>query len=390
MSAFLEGIDMSALLDDVERVRRIDRDGMCAILAKFPEHCEAAINLAKDLQIPQRVRISDSRVLRYGVPKQIVIAGMGGSAIGGNLLKDWLRASLLIPVEVCRGYTLPAYVDEETLVFATSYSGNTEETLSCLLEAVERQCMVIGISSNGVLQEFSEKLGLPLVAIPGGYPPRSAVPYIFFSLVAALDALGILPSMGGEIEEALAVLKEVREEITPERPLSDNLAKKIAIGLQGSIPLISGFGFYGSVARRMKTQFNENSKTPTTIELFPELRHNTVVGWARQRNLTKKFGVVLIRDKGEPPEIRKMIEVTKERIFNAGAAAVVEIWSRGRGKLARMLSTLYVGDFASVYLGILYGVNPTPTESIDELKKHLITVDIEGTLRRKLARLLED
>jgi len=323
------------------------------------------------------------------VPEQIVIVGMGGSAIGGSLLKDWLRASLPIPVEVCRGYTLPAYADEETLVLATSYSGNTEETLSCLLEAVERQCMVIGITSNGVLREFSEKLGLPLVTVPGGYPPRSAVPYIFFALVKVLDTLGILPSMGGEIEEAIAVLKEVREEIRPERPLSNNLAKKIAVGLQGSIPLISGFGFHESVARRMKTQFNENSKTPTTIELFPELRHNTVVGWAGQRSLTKKFGVLLIRDKGEPPEIRRMIEVTKERIFNDGAATVLEIWSRGRGKLARMLSTLYVGDFASVYLGILYGVNPTPTENIDELKRHMFTVDTEGALKRKFAKLLE-
>jgi glucose/mannose-6-phosphate isomerase len=380
---------MSALLDDVERMRRIDRDGMCDILAKLPEHCEAAIDEAKDLQIPQTVRISGRWVLRYGVPEQIVIVGMGGSAIGGSLLKDWLRASLPIPVEVCRGYTLPAYADEETLVLATSYSGNTEETLSCLLEAVERQCMVIGITSNGVLREFSEKLGLPLVTVPGGYPPRSAVPYIFFSLVKVLDTLGILPSMGGEIEEAIAVLKEVREEIRPERPLSNNLAKKIAVGLQGSIPLISGFGFHESVARRMKTQFNENSKTPTTIELFPELRHNTVVGWAGQRSLTKKFGVLLIRDKGEPPEIRRMIEVTKERIFNDGAATVLEIWSRGRGKLARMLSTLYVGDFASVYLGILYGVNPTPTENIDELKRHMFTVDTEGALKRKFAKLLE-
>ncbi len=389
MTKSLEGIVVSALLDDVERMRRIDRDGMCDILAKLPEHSEAAIDQAKDLQIPQRVRISDRRVLRYGVPKQIVIAGMGGSAIGGSLLKNWLRASLPIPVEVCREYTLPVYADEETLVLATSYSGNTEETLSCLLEAVERRCMVIGISSNGVLQEFSEKLGLPLVTVPGGYPPRSAVPYLFFSLVKILDALGILPSIGGEIEEAIAVLKEVREEIIPERPLADNLAKQIAISVRGSIPLIAGFGFYEGVARRMKTQFNENSKTPTAIELFPELRHNTVVGWAGRRSLMKRFGVLLIRDKEEPPEIRKMIEVTKDRIFNDSAAAVVEIWSRGRGKLARILSTLYIGDFASIYLGILYRVDPTPTENIDELKSHLMTVDTEGVLRRKVARLLE-
>jgi glucose/mannose-6-phosphate isomerase len=380
---------MRVLLDDVDRMREIDREGMCVILMALPEHCEEALDAAKALRIPRQVRLSGRRVIRYRAPDQIVIAGMGGSGIGGSLFKDWLRASLSIPVEVCRGYTLPAYADEDTLVIASSYSGNTEETLSCWLEAVERRCMVIGITSNGVLREFSETLGLPLVTAPGGYPPRSAIPYLFFPLVTALDALGVLPAIEGEIEEAVAVLKAVRADIRPEQPLAENPAKRIARDLHGSIPLITGFGVFESVARRMKTQFNENSKTPATVELFPELRHNTVVGWAGRRSLRKPFGVLLLRDSAEPPEIRKLIEATRDQIFRDGAAAVVEVWARGRGTLARMLSTLYVGDFASVYLGILYGVDPTPTKNIDELKKHLITVDTEGALRRRLTRLLE-
>ena len=178
-------------------------------------------------------------------------------------------------------------------------------------------------------------------------------------------------------------------EIKPEQPFSNNLAKKIASSLQGAIPLIAGFGFYESVALRLKTQFNENSKTPSVIELFPELRHNTVVGWSGPQELTKKFGVLLIRDREEPPEIRKMIEITKEQIFNDSAATVSEIWSRGHGKLARMLSTLYIGDFASVYLSILYGVNPTPTKNIDELKKHLTICNTMGVMRKKFTKLLE-
>ncbi len=380
---------MRALLDDVDRMQRIDRDGMCAILLELPEHCERALELATALRVPGLVRLAAGRVLRYRAPDQVVIAGMGGSAIGGSLFKDWLRATLPMPVEICRGYTLPAYADAETLVVATSYSGNTEETLSCWLEAVERGCMVLGITSNGLLREFSERLGLPLVTVPEGYPPRSAVPYLFFPLITALRALGVLPAMEEEIAEAIAVLKAVRAEIRPEQPTAENLAKQIAGRVQGSIPLITGFGILESVARRLKTQFNENSKTSAVVELFPELRHNAVVGWAGRRSQLKRFGVLLLRDRAEPPEIRKMVEATRDQIFGNGAATVVEVWSRGEGALARMLSTLYVGDFASVYLGILTGVDPTPTENIEELKKYLITVDTVGALRQRFTRLLE-
>jgi len=293
-----------------------------------------------------------------------------------------------IPVEVCRDYSLPAYVDEETLVFATSYSGNTEETLSCFLEAVEKECMTIAVTSDGILQEFSEKTGLPFVKLPEGYPPRTAVPYLFFPLIASLRKLRVLPKVDEEIDEAVGILKEVRKEIRPESPASKNLAKKIALGVEGSVPLVSGFGFYEGVALRMKTQFNENSKTPAKIEVFPELNHNETVGWTGLRRLTKSFSIILIRDHDESPEIRTRIEVTKKLVFDEGAAKVLEIWSRGRGRLARMLSTMYVGDFASFYLAILYGLNPTPVKIIDELKKRLEEkVDIVGELRRRFEAL---
>jgi glucose/mannose-6-phosphate isomerase len=380
---------MNEILDDLEGMKRIDQEGMGAILERLPEHCEDAIGAAGNLKIPGRVKITEQLSIRYKKPEKIVFAGMGGSAIGGDLLKGWLRRSLPVPIEVCREYSLPAYADEETLLFVTSYSGNTEEALSCLLEGVTRRCMIIAISSNGVLRELSEKMRIPLVTLPSGYPPRTALPYLFFPLVIVLEKLGVVSKMDGEINEALTVLKEVREDLRLETSAFENPAKKIATRLEGHIPLITGFGCYVSVALRMKTQFNENSKTLAKSEAFPELNHNEVVGWTGRRPLTQKYCVLLLRDPDEAPEIKTRIEVTKRLVFKDGAADVVEIWPRGQGMLARMLSTMYVGDFASFYLALLYGVNPTPVEIIDELKKQMRDqVDKVGELRRRFDGLL--
>lgn len=362
---------MSAPLDNLEQIKAIDKEAMLDLELKFPENSKDAIKRAEYLVIPKKVKVTDKLTIKYRKPEKIIIAGMGGSAIGGQLLKDWLKDTLPIPIEVCRAYNLPAYADEETLIFFSSYSGNTEETLSMFLEALERGCMIISVTSNGLLHEFNKKLGLPFVKLPVGCSPRSALPYLFFPLIISLKKIGILTGVDGEIQEAITVLKKVRQKIKPTTPTSRNLAKKIAKGIMGSIPFICGFGFYQGVAVRIKTQFNENGKTPAKVEFFPELNHNETVGWTELKKLTKNFSVILIRDKKEPQEIKTRIEITKKLVFNDGAKNVLEIHAEGIGKLARMLSTLYIGDFASIYLGILYNFDPTPVKIIDELKRHL-------------------
>jgi glucose/mannose-6-phosphate isomerase len=382
---------MSATLDDMTKIKAIDKGDMCNIEMKFPENCEDAIKRAESLVIPKEVKATEKLKIKYRNPEEILVVGMGGSAIGGDLLKDWLRETLPLPSEVCREYHLPAYADEGTLVIVSSYSGNTEETLSMYLEALEKGCMTISVTSGGLLQEFNEKLGLPFVKLPGGYPPRSAMPYLFFPLVVSLKKLGVLSGVDDEIEEAVMVLKQVREEIKPENPTSMNLAKKLAKGVKGSIPFVCGFGFYQGVALRMKTQFNENGKTPAKAEFFSELNHNETVGWTGLRKLTKNFSVILIRDEMEPPEIRTRIDLTRKLVFDEGAKNVLEIYVRGVGKLARMLSAMYIGDFASVYLGILYGSDPTPVKIIDELKRQLNEkVNTAEELKEKFRRISED
>ncbi|RLI44131.1 bifunctional phosphoglucose/phosphomannose isomerase [Candidatus Bathyarchaeota archaeon] len=346
------------VLDRLEKIRSIDKSNMLGHCVKTHEYCEDAVRLAKQVSVS------------YGKPQRILVVGMGGSAIGGELLRGWLLNELPIPIEVCRDYVLPAYVNEETLVFAISCSGNTEETLSAFVDAVKRGCMVITITSGGHLLSFSEKLHVPHLTIPSGLPPRATLPYLFVPLPILMEKLGILQGRKKEIQEAVKVIEKLSRENSPETPVKNNLSKKLALELDETIPVVYGFREYAAVAHRLKTQFNENSKVPCKHEVFPELNHNEVVGWEASEALTKCFSVLLIRDRDEPPEIKSRIEATKSLALNK-AKKVLELYARGESKLARMFSVLHVGDFVSVYLAVLRNIDPTPVETIDKIKEEM-------------------
>jgi glucose/mannose-6-phosphate isomerase len=346
------------VLDQLEKIKSIDKSNMLGHYVKTHKYCEDAVRLAKQVSIS------------YGKPQRILVAGMGGSAIGGEILRDWLMNELSIPIEVCRDYVLPAYVNKETLVFAISCSGNTEETLSAFVGAVKRGCMTITITSGGHLLSFSEKLHVPHLTIPRGLPPRATLPYLFFPLSILMEKLGILQSREKEIQETVRVVKKLSQENSPETPVKNNQSKKLALELGETIPVVYGFREYAAVANRLKTQFNENSKVPCKHEVFPELNHNEVVGWEASEALTKCFSILLIRDRNEPPEIKNRIEATKALALNK-AQKVLEIYARGESKLARMFSVLQVGDFASVYLAILRNTDPTPVETINKIKEEM-------------------
>ena len=205
------------ILDMQERIKEVDKSSMLSDLVKTPDYCRDAIKRAKQISVPKKVK-----------PKNIVIVGMGGSAIGGEILKDWLRDKLSIPIDVCRDYTLPGYANKNTLVFANSYSGNTEETLSAFLAAIRRKCTTITITSGGQLEEFCKKLEVPHVIIPNGLPPRVAIPYLFFPLPVLMEKLGILSNIEDELQEAIQVLERVSKANAPDIPTTNNQAKKIA------------------------------------------------------------------------------------------------------------------------------------------------------------------
>lgn len=365
------------LLDDSSRIRKIDKSEMLSFCVEAARHYRDAAELSGKVKI------------KYRRPKTIIVAGMGGSAIGGELLKDWAKDSVRTPIEVCRDYNLPAYADENTLLFATSYSGETEETLSVFLEALKRKCMTITISSGGTLQRFAQELDVPHLLVPSGMAPRATLPYLFIPLPRILQKIGIAPSMQKEYSETVRILKQIGEENSPEIPSASNPSKTLATEIQGTIPTIYGFGFYRAVAQRFKTQINENSKNPAKWEYLPELNHNEIVGWEEAKEFAKYFSVIFIRDKAEPREIKLRIETTRELISRT-LTGLFEVWSKGKSKLARMTSVICTGDFTSVYLAVLRGIDPTPVRSIDFLKRRLVETGVRQKTINGLEQLVKE
>jgi glucose/mannose-6-phosphate isomerase len=362
-----------SVLDNTSKISEIDKSNMLGFCVDTAKHYREAARAAEKIS------------LSHTDPENIIVVGMGGSAIGGELLKDWARDKAQVPIEVSRAYSLPTYANERSLVFVISYSGETEETLSSFLDAVKRRCMIFCVSSGGSLLEFAENLGVPYLRVPSGMPPRAALPYLFVPLLKAAEKAGVVSGVSKELSEATKILARVAGENAPGKLVKDNFAKTLAAGVNGSVPEVYGFGFFRSVAQRFKTQFNENSKMPSKWEFFSELNHNEIVGWENAGALATCFSTIFLRDKMEPGEIRSRIETTKTLL--PSGSKMFEVWSQGTCALARMLSTVCIGDFTSVYLALLRGVDPTPVENINVLKKKMKQSGTKEKIKRELAQL---
>jgi glucose/mannose-6-phosphate isomerase len=360
-------------LDDVKEVQRIDKSNMLQFSVVAAKHYRDAVKISAKISID------------YPKPENVIVAGMGGSAIGGELLKDYARSQALIPIEVSKDYSLPAYANKRSLVVVVSYSGDTEESLSAFLDAMKRHCMTYCISSGGSLLEFAEKLNVSFLRVPAGMPPRAASPYLFVPQLILLEKMGLVSGVSEGLSEAAKLLEKISRENAPEKPVEKSLAKSLASGLNGTVPVVYGFGIYRGVAQRWKQQFNENSKVPAKWEVFPELDHNEIVGWEKADALVKQFSTVFLRDKNEPAEIRSRIEITKTLMSETSKK--FEVWAQGNGTLAKMLSTILVGDFTSVYLAVLRGVDPTPVQTIATLKQKLAETGTKERIIRELEKL---
>lgn len=347
-------------LDKAEGLRRLDTTGMFAALEGLPVQCAEAWDLAERVELPEVEAISN-----------IVVTGLGGSAIGGDLLRVYAAGRISVPVTVNRNYVLPEFVGPDTLVFAVSYSGNTEETLSAYGEARARGASIIAVTAGGRLGEMARKDGVPVISVPGGMAPRAATGFLFIPTLRVLQRLGVLASEAGEINEVVDLLKEMRKNLGPETPEERNLAKQVARKLHNKIPVIWGSaGTTEVVAQRWKGQINENAKAPAYWNVLPELNHNEIVGFQFPLEILKKIHVVILRDERDHPRVHKRIEITKGVIKDV-SGGYTEIWASGRGTLSRLYSLIYTGDYASVYLAALYGVDPGPVKVIDYLKKEL-------------------
>lgn len=352
-------------LDDERTIKAIDKSEMRKLLVSFPQQITDAWALCAPTF---DFRLSTLR---------LIICGMGGSAIGGDLLRVYLhRKRFPVPAFVVRDYDLPMFVDENSLVFAVSYSGNTEETIAAFKQALERKSQIIVLTSGGELRALAAQHGTPVIELPKGLPQRTAIGYLFMPLLKTVCKLTSSqvdkftgPHISEEVQEAVRVLEKLSD-IYADAPEQENPAKQLARLWHGKLPL-----FYGSnrltdvIAYRWKTQVNENAKAPAFVGILPELNHNETVGW-ENRELQKLFVYNFLRDKDEHKRVGKRFELSKE-ILQAGGGAVHEWSGEGEGLLARLLSLSYLGDWASFYLAVLYSVDPTPVRVIEELKRKM-------------------
>lgn len=354
-------VTISFDLNCPDGICRLDTTGMLAALEGLPVQCTSACwDLARQVELPEIEAISN-----------IVVTGLGGSAIGGDLLRVYAADKVSVPITVNRDYGLPKFVGPDTLVFAVSYSGNTEETVSAYEEARTKGASIIVISTGGKLGELAQRDRVPLIGVPCGISPRAATGFLFIPTLRILQRLGILPDITDEIVEMVDYLKEMRKTLGPEAKEEINPAKQLARKLHNKIPVIWGStGTTEVVAQRWKGQINENAKAPAYWNVLPELNHNEIVGFQFPLEILKKIHVVFLRDERDHPRVHRRMEITREVIKDV-VDGCTEVWASGNGVLSRLYSHIYTGDYTSVYLAALYGIDPGPVKVIDYLKREL-------------------
>jgi len=352
-------------LDRLEYAERIDRHGMLRMIDTMPEQLTESLSDAEKFFSQKNLSRKFSSV---------VIAGMGGSAIGGDIIRNWIGDEASVPIEVLRNIQLPAYASEETLVVVISYSGETEESLRVLVEASRRGCVTYSVASGGRLMEISGKLGTLFMRVKPNLPPRAALPQLFASASYVLWKHGIAKNLESELNAVAERLQQIRETIGFPVPVKSNPAKSMAVSLLGKIPVIYSLERMGSVARRLKDQFNENSKVSAKFDLIPEALHNEVEGWTNLGALkaASVFSAILVRDNGETPVESPRVEHLKVFLKSVRGLKVHEVKGDASTRLGRIFSAIYFGDYLSYYLALARGVDPTPVEKIQSLKKKVL------------------
>ncbi len=352
---------MTKELDDIQKIARIDKANFRQMLLDFPEQCRQAKEIGETASLPSG----------YRKISNILITGLGGSAVGGDILRAYLSDQAGIPIVVNRDYSIPGFVNSDTLLIVCSYSGNTEETISAFEKGLKKKAKIVIITSGGKLKTAANEHKLPLVVIPPGLPPRAALAYSFFPALMMLAKLGIISDKSSQIERVAVLLSRLRERLKPELKTEDNQAKSIARDIQkGFSHIYSSTDFFGPISYRWRTQLAENSKSLSSNHVFPELTHNEIVGWEFPKNLLSDFTVIILRDKDDNPRIIKRMDITASMIRQK-ARKVIEVFSEGEELLSRIFSLIYIGDFVSFYLAILNGIDPTPVDRITYLKKKL-------------------
>jgi len=347
-------------LDDIDAYCLADPESMLARIKELPTQCRQAWRRVMDFDLPAG----------YADIDKVVILGMGGSAIGGDLARSLVADECRVPIFVQRDYGLPAYVDERTLVIGSSYSGNTEETLSGFEEALKTGAKKLVMTTGGRLRQLAVAASLPLFKIDYVAQPRAALGYSFLPILGILQKLGLVKDKGKDVTETVKLLKTMCARLDEKSPLAVNPAKQLAQRLHGHLPVIYGAGIAAEVARRWKTQVNENAKAWAFYEVFPELNHNATVGFPLPPEVVRVVRVVMLRSPLFNDRVKLRYEVTTDLLRQAGVACE-SIEGEGKSALSQMMSLIMTGDFTSYYLAILNRTDPCPVKVIDYLKSRL-------------------
>jgi glucose/mannose-6-phosphate isomerase len=347
-------------LDDLEVYEHYDPSGMRRYLREMAQECDKAWQKALSLPLPEEHFHTD----------QAIILGMGGSAIGGDLVRSLTLMESGRPIWVHRDYNLPLHVDERTLIIASSYSGNTEETLMAFQAALETPAKKLVLTTGGRLKAIAEENGIPVFSIDYAAPPRAAFGHSFIPLVGIFHRLGWLRNKAAEMAGMIPVLEELASALEENQPRTINPAKQLAGKLWGRLVVIYAAGFLADVARRWKTQFNENSKSWAFYELLPELHHNAVVGYDYPVDAAEKVFIVFLRADSLHPRLLLRYRLTQEILSRKGIDYQV-VEAKGETPLTQMMSLVLFGDYVSYYLAMLNRVDPSPVSVIDYLKEQL-------------------
>jgi len=342
---------------DRETIARVDGSDQLTDVLAIPEHLRDAL-----------WKVESAGLEPWDSPGGVIVAGMGGSAIGGELARAVLGDHASRPLITARAYGLPPWTTHETTVVCASYSGDTEETLGCYEAAGVIGARRVVVTAGGQLAELAREDGVPVIPVAGGYQPRAAVAYMTVGVleVAALSGLG--PRMASEIDVAADHLEELVVEWGPEGDDAAE-AKRLARALHGTVPVVAGAGLTTPIAYRWKSQINENAKAPAYALELPELDHNEIMGWESAASFGR-FSAVFLDDDDTHPRVKERMELTG-RLVRPGAVGVHRVDSRGRTTVERVFSLVLLGDLVSLYLAVLRGIDPAPVDVIDGLKSEL-------------------
>jgi len=347
-------------LNNLQAFKAIDTEDMLSHIDGLPVQLEKAWELGKQLPLPE-----------WSGVRQVIIAGMGGSAIGADLLAAYCEPLCRVPILVHRDYNLPAWArGPETLCIASSHSGNTEETLSAYEQAVEADCRILAICTGGKLAAAAQNTGAALWRFEHHGQPRAAVGYSFGLLLAVFARLGLIPDPENELREAVAAMQQQQENLGAEVVAAKNPAKRMAGQLLNRWVTVFGAGLLAPVARRWKGQISEVAKAWGQFEFLPEANHNTLAGIENPENILPQMMVIFLQSPSDHPRNQLRSDLTRQILLLQGIATDF-IHAQGETRLAHLWATLHLGDYVAYYLAMAYGVDPTPVEMIEGLKHEM-------------------